>query len=113
MAISNLSGRPHSAAYGTQGPAVALGACSVLLLAGAALAFGAYPAIWLLPLVSVGALVLALAVAAVAWFAPARQDRRPTYWDVAGMLTFVGMSAAMLSEPSQLVALFETGQRHR
>jgi uncharacterized membrane protein YfcA len=60
-----------------------------------------------LPTVSLSALATACVVAFVAWRIRARERGHPTHWDIAGALTFIGMCAAILSEPDQVVPLLQ------
>lgn len=57
-----------------------------------------------LPTVSTLLFVLAAAVALVAWRRPTRGPRL-SYWDVAGVLTFIGICVAAAIEPDQMVRL--------
>jgi len=38
---------------------------------------------------------------------PKARPARITYWDIAGALTFIGIVAALLSDPDQVVPLME------
>jgi len=92
----------------------------ILCAAGAAATFAVFawtlPFALVLPLFSVAAIAGAAAVASLAvslaWTQPRgpRQTRitsRITYWDIAGALTLVGIVAALLSDPEQVVPLME------
>ena len=57
-----------------------------------------------LPTVSTLLFVLAAAVALIAWRRPARGPRL-SYWDVAGVLTFIGICVGAAVEPDQMVRL--------
>jgi hypothetical protein len=57
-----------------------------------------------LPAVSTLLFVLAAAVALIAWRRP-RRGPRLSYWDVAGVLTFIGICVAAAIEPDQMVRL--------
>src|SRR5262245_1902853 len=48
---------------------------------------------------------LAAIAAFVAWRRGSMPRHRVTYWDVAGALTFIGMGAAVLIDPEQMVRL--------
>src|SRR5438128_2627115 len=52
-------------------------------------------------------LVMACAIALFAWISGGRQQRArgPSYWDVAGALTFIGICVAQTIEPTELMAL--------
>jgi hypothetical protein len=80
-------------------------------LGAAAFAYASWilPTPLVLPATSIFAVAAASLVAAVAWAAaglPATE--RVTYWDVAGALTFIGICAALLSDPEQVIPLLET-----
>ena len=57
-----------------------------------------------LPTVSTLLFVLAAAVALIAWRRPTRGPRL-SYWDVAGVLIFIGICVAAAIEPDQMVRL--------
>lgn len=61
-----------------------------------------------LPAVATLAIVAATLVAAIAWVTAQRASTPLTYWDVAGALTFVGVFAALLSDPELALPLLET-----
>jgi hypothetical protein len=58
-------------------------------------------------------LVMASAIALFAWVrgGNAQRARGPSYWDVAGALTFIGICVAQTIEPAELVALIEAADR--
>jgi hypothetical protein len=96
------------------GPPLALGV--VIAMAATAFVVGAQtlaPAL-LLPLVATLLFVLA---AATALFASLRREpfkrRAMTYWDVAGLLTLIGVFATAAVEPDHLVALVEGTRQGR
>jgi hypothetical protein len=99
--------RGAAASRPVSGMAVAAG----LLTATLGLSAWTLPPAFMLPTVCLAALVAAVAAAAFAWSSCAHDKGHPNYWDVAGALTFVGMCAAMLSEPDQLLPLLETTPR--
>jgi protein-S-isoprenylcysteine O-methyltransferase Ste14 len=84
----------------------------LLVLTGAVAAVLAASAIWgrdlspptLVPAVSLLFFVLAAAVALIAWRRPL-PSRRFSYWDVAGVLTFIGICMGATVEPGQMVEL--------
>lgn len=100
--VRPLSDRRHEGI----GPQVMFAAA--LMAAGAAWgvtarSFGAdHP----LPLVATLLFGLAALAALVAWSRGA--SRGLTYWDVAGALTFIGIGAAALIEPEQMLRLVAT-----
>jgi hypothetical protein len=57
-----------------------------------------------LPTVSTLLFLMAAAVALVAWRHPTRGPHL-SYWDVAGVLTFIGIFVAAAIEPDQMVRL--------
>jgi hypothetical protein len=61
-----------------------------------------------LPMLCVLALAGAALAAGFAWFSRAkRQSERVTPWDVAGALALIGFAAGAVSEPDQVLLLFE------
>ena len=58
-----------------------------------------------LPLVVTVFFGLAALAALVAWGRGTMPRHRVTYWDVAGALTFIGMGAAVLIDPEQMLRL--------
>jgi hypothetical protein len=82
-----------------------------LLTATLALSAWTLPPAFTLPTVCLVALVAAGAAAAFAWNNRVGDRAHPNYWDIAGALAFVGMCAAMLSEPDQLWPLLEATPR--
>jgi hypothetical protein len=93
------------------GPTVGMAIAAGLLTATLGLSALLLPPAVTLPTVCLAALVAAGATAAFAWISRARHQRHPNYWDIAGALAFVGMCAAMLSEPDQLLPLLESTPR--
>lgn len=78
------------------------------VVAGAALLAGRFlPAGFMLPAVCTLLFAAACAVALPAWRSRAAPSAWPTYWDVAGALMLIGVGAAALLQPEQLVALVE------
>ena len=73
-----------------------------------ALAVWMLPRPLVLPAFSVVAVSAAGLLALLAWRLPRpRTAARVTYWDVAGALTFIGVCAALLSDPEQALPLME------
>ena len=68
----------------------------------------ALPPPLVLPAVGVLAIVAATAVAAIAWLTAQRMSATVNYWDIAGALTFIGIFAALLSDPELALPLFES-----
>jgi hypothetical protein len=65
------------------------------------------PGALLLPILSAALILSACVTALVAWASPQPRPDRLTYWDVTGALTLLGICAALLSEPEQVVPLLE------
>lgn len=65
------------------------------------------PAPLILPAVSALLLAAACAFALLAWRRPQPHQSQLSYWDLAGAVTFIGIAAALLSEPDQALPLFE------
>jgi hypothetical protein len=61
-----------------------------------------------LPLVATLLFVLAALATLMAWRHAALPPQRLTYWDVAGALTFIGIGAAALIDPEQMLRLVAT-----
>jgi len=96
------------------GPKWVAGFAGVVLLVAFAAAAGSLPRPLVMPTLCFAALAIAAAVALIAWRRPMRRDaQHVTYWDIAGALAFLGMCAATLSEPDQLVSFWDGATRHR
>jgi hypothetical protein len=89
------------------GPNLASIASGVLLAATFAASAWTLPPPLVLPSVCIAALAAAGTTALLAWCSRARDQSRPTYWDLTGALTFIAMGAAILSEPDRAIALLE------
>jgi hypothetical protein len=91
-----------------RGPQIILTAAGAVCLAGLALALATLPQPLVLPALSLLLIMVACAVALIAWLSAARSHQSGvTYWDIAGFLTFAGICAALLSEPGQVLPLLE------
>src|SRR5688572_4100750 len=91
------------------GPKIALAALAGVGAAAFAVCAWILPAPLVLPAFSVLAIVLAGAAALMALAAQGRPAlTRVTYWDIAGALTFIGICAALLSDPEQAIPLLES-----
>lgn len=67
-----------------------------------------------LPVLCLLALAGAGLVAAYAWFSSAqRHSDRVTPWDIAGALALIGFAAGAVSEPDQVLALFDRASMTR
>jgi uncharacterized membrane protein (DUF4010 family) len=98
----------------TAGPTVAAIVIGAALLAALAVSAWSLPPALVLPAFSLIALGIACAMALLAWRQPgAANGRRVSYWDLAGALTFLGLCAAILSEPEQVLPLLEEAKRDR
>jgi len=72
------------------------------------------PTALILPVLSATAIAVALAVALLAWSTGSdRNSRRVTPWDVAGGLVLVGFVAGMMSDPVNVLQLFDPGAMPR
>ena len=112
MAISNPGKRFVRWAPSIGGPKLAFAAA--MLAAGAALALSGprLPGDLVLPVLSMVFFALAASVALIAGlFARGDAQRAPSYWDVAGALTFIGICVAALVDPDQMVRLVEGANR--
>ena len=91
------------------GPQLVLTGALAAVLIVTALFRHAMPNDALLPSVCMSFLALAAAVSAFAWTRPAA-DRNFSYWDAAGVLTFIGIVIGAMVEPEQLVRLVAGGR---
>lgn len=93
---------------GWRGVAVALGAAVTAALAALAAAFAMLPPTQVFPVVAAGLLLAAASFALIAWSSPPETGRtRLVFWDTAGVLSLIGLAAALFGEPEQAVALLE------
>ena len=90
-------------------------ALSVLVLLAAApivLVATLVPRVAVLPALSLAAIAIAAIVATLAWWRNAnRHAATVTLWDVAGAFMLIGCAAAMLSQPENLMQVFEHKQK--
>lgn len=84
-------------------------ALATLVLGGGAFLVMAWllPVPLVLPVLSVLLLATAGGVALIACRRPRPHRSQLGYWDVAGAVTFIGIAAALLSEPDQVLPLLE------
>lgn len=68
----------------------------------------ALPPPLVLPSIGVLAIATAIAIAGAAWLTTQRKTATVNYWDIAGALTFIGIFAALLSDPELVLALLES-----
>lgn len=113
MTITNPIGTVRTATDRTAtGPVLALtGAVAATLVAASML----QPSIAreaLAPAAATLLFLFAAAVALIAWLRPV-PPRRFTYWDAAGVLTFIGICATATVEPEQMVQLVAGADRPR
>lgn len=88
---------------------LAVGLCAAATLTGLSLL--SLPATVALPAFSVIAVLTAAFVALLAWLTPRRIVLgRLNAWDIVGALTLIGISAALLSDPEQVIPLLEARQ---
>jgi uncharacterized membrane protein YfbV (UPF0208 family) len=118
MAITHSGDFAHPTASTITGPAVVLGAACLATLAVTAAATRMLSPDAVLPAIATALLALSAVVALIAWQrgsgrASAQQRMLPSYWDVAGLLTFVGICVAALIEPDAMAQLIETSDRPR
>jgi peptidoglycan/LPS O-acetylase OafA/YrhL len=66
----------------------------------------------LLPVVCAALFVSAAILAAVGWQQRTAKPAFVTYWDVSGALTLIGCAAAMMTEPENVMQLFELRQKN-
>lgn len=114
MSITNPAKRLHRASPWMHGPELAF--AGTLLVAFAAMVAGTkmLPGDLVLPVVSTIFFVLACLVALVAMLRERGCDqRRMTYWDVAGALTLFGICVASQVDADQMVRLVEGTHREQ
>ena len=90
---------------GHLGPQVMFAAALLLAAAAWIVAASSLSNDHTLPLVATLLFALAGLAALVALSRAATAPDHPTYWDVAGALTFIGIGAAALIDPEQMVRL--------
>jgi len=105
MTITNPLGRMRTrSSEPAVGPQLVLtGALAAVLAAGAVFRHTMSDDA-LLPGLSFAFLIIAAAVAMIAWQRPL-PDRQFSYWDAAGVLTVIGIVIAAAVEPEQMVRL--------
>jgi hypothetical protein len=92
----------------TLGPQLLFGTTVFATFAVLTGAVSALPSGLFAPVASTLVLVMAAAAALIGWLRDRGPDPpRVTYWDVAGALTLVGIGAAALVEPDQLLRIFD------
>ena len=93
------------------GPRIVVAASIITSVAFAVLLAHSLPREALLPAIITFVFVLAAVVALFAWRDPV-PPRQFGYWDVAGLLTLIGVMASALLEPGDLVRLVVDTERH-
>jgi hypothetical protein len=89
--------------------ALAIGACTGIALF--ATSIWALPLPIVLPVFSVFAICVAIIAASLAWWTSQHLTTSGlNYWDVSGVMTIVGVFAALLSDPEQVLPLLEARQ---
>src|SRR5262245_50686767 len=96
----------------TTGPTIALTGALAAALAFAAVLQPSLSPEALLPATVTLIFLLAAGVALLAWLRPVPR-RQFTYWDAAGVLTFIGICAAAAVEPEQMAQLVAGTERPR
>jgi drug/metabolite transporter (DMT)-like permease len=105
MTIISPPGRLHSHTEGhVPGPLLALTGAIAAVVVVAAMYGQALTPDALVPVTSMTFFVLAAAIALVAWRRP-QPKRQFSYWDAAGILTFIGIAMGATVEPDQMVGL--------
>jgi hypothetical protein len=97
-----------------EGPELLLGVCTAAGLIGAGIGLWTLPAALILPAVSTVAVAAAAVIGlATARAAPGLRSPRLTYRDLAGGLALIGIAAALLSDPEQVLPLIEARSTNR
>ena len=107
MPVTDPMRRATAATDPALGSKLAVAVSGAVLSAVFLISAWALPSQLVLPIVCLAALATAAVIAFVAWKQRAPDRRHPTYWDIAGGLTFIAMCAAVLSEPDQVMRLLE------
>ena len=114
MPITNPSRPGAHIRSPTFGPQMLFGMTVFAVFAVLTGAITAVPADLLAPLASTMLLVAAAVAALAGWLRGRQADiAQVTYWDVAGALTLVGIGAATLVDPDQLVRVFDGAPREK
>jgi hypothetical protein len=92
----------------THGPELALAGAAAVTAAAVLLAAWKLPAALVLPVASLVLLLAGFGLALAYWQRPS-PARQLSYRDVAGLLVFLGFTAALLIDTSALAPLFEAG----
>jgi drug/metabolite transporter (DMT)-like permease len=113
MTITNpIGGLGTPPARSTTGPTIALTGALAAAVVFAAVMQPSLAREALVPLTVSLIFVLAAGLALFAWLKPVPR-RQFTYWDAAGVLTFIGICAAAAIEPEQMMQLVAGAERPR
>jgi hypothetical protein len=106
LARSTLPLRSIVPPRGWLGVVLALGTAIAAAAAALIAALATLPPLLVFPALAAGLILAAAALALIACAAPPETGgARIVYWDVAGLLTLIGLTAALFGEPEQAVAL--------
>jgi len=112
MRVLNPIGHVTARGWSASGPVLVLTGTLAVTLIISALLQPSLARDALLPVTVTMMFGFAAGIAALAWFRPLPQ-RRFTYWDAAGVLTFIGICAAAAVEPEQAVQFVTGVERQR
>jgi hypothetical protein len=106
LAAFRAGGHPDAAPWAG---VLAAGAGAVAAATGCfAVAFAVLPPHLVFPVLALGLLVAAASIGVLAYAAPPETGTpRLLLWDFAGVLSLLGLAAALFGEPEQAVALLE------
>jgi hypothetical protein len=109
MALTSPARRlPHHRGRPVHGPEIAFAASMLVALTALGASTIMLPRDLVFPILSTVFFILAGSVALAATIrgrAPERSS--PTYWDIAGALTFIGICVAALIDPDQMVRIVQ------
>jgi hypothetical protein len=108
MAVTHHAGHLSDRRHQSIGPQVMFAGALLLAVAAWIVTERTFTSDLTLPLVATLLFVSAGVATLVAWSRGAMARHRPTYWDVAGALTFIGICAAALIDPEQMLRLVAT-----
>jgi hypothetical protein len=115
MAVSDKT-KPFPAKdrTGLHGPEILFAAAVLASFAILAFAAAAFPDHFALPVTSTLLLASAGLAALIAWLRErGPESDRVTYWDVAGALTLIGISAGTLVDPDHLLRIVDSPPREK
>jgi hypothetical protein len=113
MALTSPAKRvPHQRGRSAVGPELAFSGSMAAALAALGASTIMLPRDLVFPILSTVFFMLAGVVALVAAISGRSSERDPpTYWDIAGALTFIGICVAALIDPDQLVRIVQRAHR--